>query len=417
MTDDISACLLTRFDGTEPPGWLRRWLDAGLGGVLLFAPNITGSEQLSCLVSDLRDHNPDVLVAVDEEGGIVTRMAAVATPYNPGNAALGAVGDVGMTRQVAASIGAALAGFGINLDLAPVADTDSNPASPVTGVRSFGSDPAMVALHTAAFVAGLQENLVAACAKHFPGHGRASVDSHVALPLVYASLTQLRATDLRPFRAAVAARVRSVMTAHVLFPAVDDVPATISRRLLTGVLRQELGFDGVIITDALDMAAIGDSASSAEGAVRAMAAGADMLCLPAGRPAQQQARDTLQTAVRGRELSLRAVAESAARVRALAAWARPMPAVAPDRLVGAAVARRALLVDGAVAPLAAAPVVLDAGGQISGQLGDTAASLLGVLRERLPATDGVRLTDAAGLAGLGGAVGRGRRAAGRDRCA
>jgi beta-N-acetylhexosaminidase len=400
MTDDINTCLLARFEGTQPPDWLRRWLDAGLGGVLLFGPNITGPERLRALIEELRSRNPDVLIAVDEEGGVVTRMAAAGVSSYPGNSALGAIGDVDLTRQVGVSIGASLAGYGINLDLAPVADTDLNAASPVIGVRSFGSEPGLVAAHTAAFVAGLQENRVGACAKHFPGHGRAGVDSHVALPLVPVSLAQLRSTDLLPFRAAIAAGVRAVMTAHVLYPAIDDVPATISRRLLTGVLRQELGFDGVIITDALDMAAIGDGAASAEGAVRAMAAGADLLCLPAGQLAQQQARDTLAAAVRDRALSADAIAESAARVRALAAWARPVPAVTPDRQLGAAVARRGLLVEGAVGPLTAAPFVLDAGGRVSGQLDDTATSLLGLLRERLPATDGVRLTGGAGLAEL-----------------
>jgi beta-N-acetylhexosaminidase len=399
MTDDLSTCLLARFDGTRPPAWLRRWLDEGLGGVLLFTKNITGHGQLRSLIDDLRDHNPDVLVAVDEEGGVVTRMAAASAAAYPGNAALGAVGDVRLTRQIAASIGAVLAGYGINLDLAPVADTDSSPANPVIGVRSFGPEAGLVAAHTAAFVAGLQENRVAACAKHFPGHGRATEDSHLALPSVDASLAELRATDLLPFQAAIAAGVRSVMTAHVLFPAIDDVPATISRRLLTGLLRQALGFDGVIITDALDMAAIGDGAASATGAVRAMAAGADLLCLPAGQAAQERARETLLAALGSHELDPAAVQQSAARVRELAAWARPQAAITPDELLGPAIARRALLVDGAVG-LSSAPFVLDAGGRISGQLEDTAASLLSVLRERLPATDGLRLTDADGLFGL-----------------
>jgi beta-N-acetylhexosaminidase len=250
-----------------------------------------------------------------------------------------------------------------------------------------------VAAHTAAFVTGIQSNLVAACAKHFPGHGRADMDSHVELPVVAASLHELGETDLAPFRAAIEAGVRSVMTAHVVFPAIDKVPATISRRFLAGLLREELGFGGVIITDALGMAAIGDGAARADGAVRSLAEGADLLCLPAERAAQQRARDTLAAAVGSGRLSSARLAESAARVRALAAWARARPASPPDPSVGAEAARRALLVDTATVPLPGPPYVLDAGGGMSSLLGDHAGSLLAVLRERDPAVAGVRPTE------------------------
>src|SRR5258708_37562307 len=202
---ETDACLLARFPGTRPPGWLRRWLDDGLGGVLLFAENITGPAQLRALAADLRAHNPGVLIAADEEGGIITRVEARTGSSYPGNGALGAVGDTGLTRRVAASIGAMLAAGGVNLDLAPTADIDSNPANPVIGVRSFGADPGRVAAHTAAFTSGIQSNLVAACAKHFPGHGRADADSHVALPAVSASAPELSQADLVPFPAAIEA--------------------------------------------------------------------------------------------------------------------------------------------------------------------------------------------------------------------
>jgi beta-N-acetylhexosaminidase len=389
---ELDACLLARFPGTRPPDWLRRWLDDGLGGVLLFADNITGPEQLGALAAELRAHNPDVLIAADEEGGIVTRAEARTGSSYPGNGALGAVGDLDLTRRVAASIGAMLAAGGVNLDLAPSADVDSNPANPVIGVRSFGSDPGQVAAHTVAFVEGIQSNLVAACAKHFPGHGGADADSHVALPVAGASLRELGEADLVPFRAAIGAGVRSVMTAHVVFPAVDQVPATVSRRFLAGMLRGELGFGGVIITDSLGMAAIGDGEVSAEGAVRSLAAGADLLCLPEQPAAQRRARDALAAAVRDRVLPSGRVAESAARVSALAAWARARPASAADPSLGAEAARRALLVDTANVPLRGPPYVIDAGGRMSSLLGDHAASLLGVLRERDPAVGGVRLT-------------------------
>lgn len=396
----VEGCLLARFDGVVPPPWLLQWLDDGLAGVLLFAANLSSPEQTRSVVRQLRSHNPHVLIAVDEEGGIVTRVEAARGSSYPGNGALGAVDDVSVTRSVAQSIGAMLAGSGISLNLAPVADLDGNPANPVIGVRSFGADPARVAAHTAAFVTGMQANKVAACAKHFPGHGRAAADSHVALPSVAASLPELLATDLVPFRAAIEAGVRSVMTAHVVYPAIDEVPATLSRRLVTEVLRRELGFDGVIITDALGMAAIGDGAKTAAGAIRAIAAGADLICLPAEEAAQLRARDTLAAAFHGRVLSPDRVAEAAARVRALADWAHPHPVAAPDPALGAAAARRAMLTEEAVTPLRTPPYVLDAGGQMSPRLEDSAASLLGLLQERLPGTEGIRLDGPADLAGL-----------------
>jgi beta-N-acetylhexosaminidase len=411
---DLDACLLVRFSGSQPPDWLRRWLDDGLGGVLLFASNITGPAQLRALTAELRSHNPDVIIAADEEGGIVTRVEAWTGSSYPGNAALGAADDTALTRRVAASMGAMLASGGISLNLAPSADVDANPANPVIGVRSFGADPARVAAHTAEFVRGLQSCQVAACAKHFPGHGRTDTDSHLALPVAAATLAELQETDLVPFRAAIAAGVRAVMTAHVVYPAVDDVPATISVRFLNGVLRGECGFDGVIITDALGMAAIGDGEASAAGAVRSLLAGADLLCLPEGHAAQQNARDGLAKAVRDDHVAARRIAESAARVRELAAWARPAEAApgldqaadpedaaaeAARRSLGGEAARRGLLVATGKLPLTGAPYVLDAGGRMSRMLDDTASSLLGVLRQRAPAVAGIRLSEPAGSAG------------------
>jgi beta-N-acetylhexosaminidase len=397
---DVYGCLLARFDGPQPPGWLRDWLDRGLAGVLLMAGNVTSPGQLRSLTSRLCEHNPQVLIAADEEGGIVTRVEARTGSSYPGNAALGAIDDVAVTRQVAASIGAMLADRGVSVDLAPVADTDANPANPVIGVRSFGARPDRVAAHTAAFVRGLQAAGVAACAKHFPGHGRTDADSHLELPAVAATLSELTATDLVPFGAAIAAGVRAVMTAHVLFPAIDTVPATLSRRLLHDVLRTELGFDGVVVTDALEMAAIGDGADRADGAVAALAAGADLLCLPASAAAQERARDTVAAAVRDGGLARSRLADAAGRVAGLAAWVAPDPTEPADPAAGLSAARRALLTDGVVLPLAGPPYVLDAGGRMSTQLEDTAASLLGVLRGLLPGTSGARLTGPPDLTGV-----------------
>src|SRR5690349_1154559 len=187
------AVLQPGFEGTTAPDWLLRRLAGGLGGVALFSRNIANPDQLRALVSSLRSVNPDVAVAIDEEGGDVTRLEAATGSSRPGNLALGAVDDLALTEAVARDIGRDLADVGVTLDYAPDADVNSNPDNPVIGVRSFGSSPELVARHTAAWVRGLQSTGVAACAKHFPGHGDTSVDSHRDLPSVDGSAEEIAA--------------------------------------------------------------------------------------------------------------------------------------------------------------------------------------------------------------------------------
>jgi len=277
-----AACVFPGFDGLTVPEWLGRGLADGLGGVVLFARNVRDPEQLAALTASLRAERPELLIAVDEEGGDVTRLEAATGSSFPGNLALGAVDDVELTRRVGAGIGGELASVGVNLDLAPVADVIVDPANPIVGVRSFGSDPQLVARHVAAFVAGLQGVGVAACAKHFPGHGETVADSHLELPTAEADRETLLARALPPFSAAVDAGVRAVMTAHIRFPALDDEPATLSAGLI-GMLRSQLGFAGLVLTDALEMQAISRTVGLEEGGVLALAAGADALCLGADR--------------------------------------------------------------------------------------------------------------------------------------
>src|SRR4029077_581639 len=231
------------FTGTVAPDWVLRRAAAGLGGVCLYARNIQNPEQLAALTASLHAERPELLIAIDEEGGDVTRLEARTGSSYPGNLALGAVDDIGLTRAVALAMGADLAAAGIDLDLAPVADVNSNPINPVIGVRAFGAEAAQVARQTAAWVAGLEEAGVAACVKHFPGHGDTSIDSHLALPVVNDDPHASGA--LEPFRAAIAAGVRAVMSAHIVVPSIDGVPATISAEVMTGLLRGELGFDGL----------------------------------------------------------------------------------------------------------------------------------------------------------------------------
>jgi beta-N-acetylhexosaminidase len=360
MTDELgraaATCLFPGFDGVTVPDWLRRWLGLGLGGVVLFGRNIESSDQVSSLTRSLRAEHGDLLVATDEEGGDVTRLEAGTGSSYPGNWALGVVDDVALTEEVAASIASELAAVGINFDFAPVADVNSNPDNPVIGIRSFGSEPALVARHVAAFVTGLQHQGVAACAKHFPGHGDTSQDSHLELPVVEGD----PAEALEPFRAAIAAGVRSVMTAHVRVPALDDEQATLSPRILQELLREELGFAGVAITDALEMRAVSATVGVEEGAVRALAAGADALCL--GAEVDDRLLEAIHGAILGAVASGRLaeerLREAAGRVAELAAWAREPSAEAVRRELGADGARRALEVRGDV-KISSSPLVLE----------------------------------------------------------
>jgi beta-N-acetylhexosaminidase len=345
-----AACLFPGFEGEAAPDWIR---GAGFGGVVLFARNIRDPEQLAALTSSLEG----IVVAVDEEGGDVTRLEAATGSSFPGNLALGAVDDTALTRRVAAAIGGELGAAGVGLDLAPVADVLVDPGAAIVGVRSFGSDPALVARHVGAFVEGLQSVGVAACAKHFPGHGEAVGDSHLELPVSGAGLETLSTRALPPFAAAVEAGAQVVMTAHVRFTAVDDEPATLSSRWI-GLLRSTLGFDGVVMTDALEMQGAGGPAGIGESAVRALAAGADALCLGADLSPEQVlgTRDAIVEAVRAGRLAEERVEEAAGRVAGLAAWISPRGLI--DREAGAEAARRALRVEGDPS-LGADPLVVE----------------------------------------------------------
>ncbi len=311
LTRWVHGCLLPTIPGPQVPEALRPLLADGLGGVILFARSITSRTQLTGLTSALRAEAPDLLVATDEEGGDVTRLEAATGSSYPGNRALGRVDDTTLTTRVAAALGADLATTGINLALAPVADVQSDPRSPVIGVRPFGSDPALVARHTAAYVTGVQSTGVAACAKHLPGHGATELDSHRELPVVSADRALLEQRDLPPFRAAIEAGVQTVMSAHVVYPALDVAPATLSRRILTDLVRDDLGFTGAVLTDALGMAAISETVGVEAGAVQALAAGADLLCLDLDLAGTLAVRDAVLASVHNGQLPADRVAEAA----------------------------------------------------------------------------------------------------------
>ena len=356
-----AGCLFPGFAGLEPPDWIRRRLAEGLGGVVLYSRNVKSRDQLSSLNAALRAERHDVLVAIDEEGGDVTRLEAANGSSYPGNAALGAVDDVGLTAQVAAALGADLRAVGVNLDLAPVADVNSNPSNPIIGIRSFGADPELVGRHVAAFVQGLQDAGVAACAKHFPGHGDTDADSHLELPTVNVDRETLLARELVPFRAAIAAGVRSLMTAHIRVPALDDAPATTSRAILHDLLRGELGFGGMVMTDALEMRAISATSGVEAGAVRALAAGADALCFghDLADESVESVTRALVAAVGDGEIAEERLAQAFDRVRSAAEWAAESEAsVSVGSAIGRVAAARALASEGEVA-LARQALVLE----------------------------------------------------------
>ncbi|WP_194891450.1 glycoside hydrolase family 3 N-terminal domain-containing protein [Catenulispora pinisilvae] len=384
------------FDGREIPDWVRRRLADGLGSVILFAANIKSPTQLRALTDGLRAENPDMFVAIDEEAGDITRLEAATGSSFPGNLALGAVDDVALTEATARSIGALVRAAGIDLDYAPVADVNSEPRNPVIGARSFGSDPTLVARHVAAAVRGLHAAGVAACAKHFPGHGDTVVDSHFGLPTVTATLAELRRDTLPPFAAAAAAGVRAVMVAHLLMPEFDaEHPASVSPAVIGGLLRSELGFDGLAVSDAIGMAAVRERYGLAGAAVRALAAGIDLVCVDSNTTDADLTAitDAVAAALRDGTLSEARLVEAAERVAAFAEWrraARETPVNAADATdatdtadatdttdatdianaadaarasIGLAAARRAATVlradDGAL-PLKAAPHVVEA---------------------------------------------------------
>ncbi|WP_433326338.1 glycoside hydrolase family 3 protein [Spirillospora sp. CA-294931] len=343
--------LLPAFAGAVPPRWLLREVERGLGGVTLFAinGNVPGPEALAGLTAELRKVGAP-FVGIDEEGGDVTRLGGhiTASPY-PGNAALGVADDPELTRRVYRSLGAELAEVGVNLNFAPSVDVNTADDNPVIGTRAFGSDPALVARHAAAAVTGTQEAGVAACAKHFPGHGATVEDSHLGVPVVDADLALLDRREFVPFRAAIEAGTRSVMTGHLNLPAITSgIPATLSPEAITGLLRERLGYQGVIVTDALDMEGASGAIGIPEASVLALLAGADLLCLgPREHEASVQATLAhIEAAVRTGRLPLERLQDAARRTEALRAWLGGRGSASVDRSAGLDAARRAVSVTG-----------------------------------------------------------------------
>ncbi|HET6299482.1 MAG TPA: beta-N-acetylhexosaminidase [Kribbella sp.] len=316
---DAAGALIVGFTGTTAPDDLRRAVADGLGAVILFTRNVADAEQVTALTASLRAERPDLLIAIDHEGGEFSHLA----PANPWPLAsprsLGALDDLDLTRASARDAAATLASLGIDLMLAPSVDVNSNPANPVISTRSFGTTAGVVSRHGVAFVEGVHQAGIAACPKHFPGHGDVAVDSHLALPRVDRSIEEVTAVELAPFKATIDAGADVIMSAHIIFSAYDDQPATLSHRILHGLLREELGFTGVITTDALEMQAITATRSIEDAAVASIRAGADLAMIAIGEADPQALTARLVDAVGNGSLDATRLADAARRVRELAA--------------------------------------------------------------------------------------------------
>jgi beta-N-acetylhexosaminidase len=346
MSDSLRrACgqlLVVGFDGPVAPAeLLTRIARSEVGGVILFRPNVERPEQVAALVRTLRGQAPAgsaLLVAVDQEGGLVQRLRRPLTEWPP-MLAVGEAGDLRRTEAVGRALGSELAALGIGWDLAPVLDVHSNPANPVIGNRAFGRTASGVIPHALAFWRGLRQAGVLGCGKHFPGHGDTDTDSHHDLPVVLHAQARLGAVELLPFAAAARAGVEALMTAHVMYPALDRaLPATLSRPILTDLLRGELGFAGLVVSDDLGMKAVAARWPIDELVVGALLAGVD--CFLVREPARQRAAwDALVRAAETRPEVHARVLESATRMAAFkgkAAVGLPAPDEALAALLGPA---------------------------------------------------------------------------------
>ena len=268
-----------------------------VGGVILFRRNGGSPVQIAALTRALHALPSAPLVAIDHEGGRVVRLDEPFTRF-PAAAVVGGSGDAGLAFQIGQAMGEELAGVGIDLNFAPVLDVHSNPANPIIGDRAFGSDPALVSVMGIALMRGLLAGGVIPCGKHFPGHGGTAQDSHLELPIVRRSRAEIERTELAPFRAAIAAGIPMLMTAHVLYPALDaERPATVSRAILTDLLRTELGFKGVVVSDDLEMRAISDRSDIGAAAVASVEAGVDALLVCQDLAKAERAAQAIEDAV------------------------------------------------------------------------------------------------------------------------
>ncbi len=323
LEEQIGQLLMVGFWGSTPSQEIIDLIQRHhVGNILLFSRNIRDAQQVFELTQSLQAIAQEaglrypLLIAIDQENGLVQRLGEAVTLF-PGNMALGAIGSEKVAYEVALVTGRELKALGINMNLAPVVDVNNNPANPVIGVRSFGEDAQQVARLAAAMVKGYHATGILDCLKHFPGHGDTAVDSHLALPTIPYALEWLEALELVPFRSGIEAGAESVMIAHVSFPALtrqDMLPATLSSAIVQGLLREKLGFNGVILSDCLEMKAISETFGTERAAVMAIQAGIDLVLVSHHYTQQLGSIEAIQAAVQAHELSPQAVQQAAERV-------------------------------------------------------------------------------------------------------
>lgn len=311
--------IMVRLFGTELDDDTAEFLRANrVRGACLFRQNMTDAAQLTRLTGALREvMGPEALIALDQEGGAVVRSTWVPAP--PSAMALGAANDPQLARSVGAAVARAVKSLGFNWNFAPVLDLNNNPHNPVIAERSFGADPQRATDIALAWMEGSEAEGVACCVKHFPGHGDTHVDSHRDLPTVDKPLSELDKFEFAPFRMA-APTASAVMTAHIVYPALDpEFPATMSRPILTGLLRGQFGYEGVIVTDGMDMHAIAHRYGAGQAAVNALVAGADMVMAIGSRETQEETLIAIAAAIESGLLPMAEVNARLARLSALAA--------------------------------------------------------------------------------------------------
>lgn len=325
LEEKAGQVMMVGFDGTTFQPALRDAIrDLRLGGIIIFERNVESPRALAQMISDAQAAaqaagSPALLVGIDQEGGTVARLRESRgfTEF-PSMMAVGATGEPANAARVAALVAGELTALGVNVNFAPVLDVNNNPLNPVIAQRSFGSDPQRVAEFGAAYIAALQSRGVLAVAKHFPGHGDTDTDSHSALPAVPHDRARLDAVELAPFRAAIAARVAGIMSAHVTFPAIDatqGLPGTLSPKVMTGLLRGELGYDGLSFTDSLEMGALATSGYPVPlAAATALKAGADILLFNRGIDDHRKAHALIVDWVKRGDLPVSRLNEAVRRV-------------------------------------------------------------------------------------------------------
>ncbi len=328
LEEQIGQLLMVGFLGNTPSQEIIELIQRHhVGNILLFSRNVRDARQVLELTQSLQmiakeaGQRYPLLIAIDQENGIVQRLGEAVTIF-PGNMALGATGSEEMAYKVALATGSELKALGINMNLAPVVDINNNPANPVIGVRSFGEDPQQVARFGTAMVKGYQAAGILSCLKHFPGHGDTAVDSHLALPMIPYSLERLAEVELVPFRSGIEAGAESAMIAHVAFPALtkrDSLLATLSPAIVRGLLREQLGFNGVIVSDCMEMKAVSETYGTERAAVMALQAGVDLVLVSHHYTRQVGSIEAIQAAVRTQELSLQPVQQAAEHVLRLKA--------------------------------------------------------------------------------------------------